>query len=586
MSETFLCQEKRSVPPMSPRIRLVALNARYIHSCLALFYIRNELAIHLPEAEVDLLQLTINDNSHESLLRITEGEPFAVFFSAAIWNSELVAQLAGDVRACLPECRIVVGGPEAGVLGRKLPSQLCAVVIGEIEAVGDGFYRDLLSGQLKRRYHGSFFRLDNRRLDDPFRDEDFAGELRNRHIYYESSRGCPYSCSYCLSASERGLFHKGLGQVQAELGRILVHNPRVVRFVDRTFNDSPARALAIWRFLLEQECDTLFHFEIAPERFSEEMFALLETVEPGRFQFEIGIQSFNRKTLEAIRRRMDLDKVRPIIRRLAALDTIHLHVDLILGLPYETADSFADSFRAVFAMGAHYIQMGLLKILPDTPICHAAGDYGYIHSNHPPYAVFANNWLTHAEMHRLYWFCEGVERFHNNRFFVSLWRYLRAGGEDAFAFFRQLLEEGEKIGLLHRAATQEALCGVVLAATAARPDKALIRELLRYDWLRCGYRRLPDCLLHGEGEESPERTRDVLFRSLPDELAGIYSAHGRNHFFKRSVFLHLSGQAAEVLGLGGPESELRVAVLQEREQSLYGHNRVLRLDDVVAGHSD
>ncbi len=586
MSETFLCQEKRSVPPVPPHIRLVALNARYIHSCLALFYIRNELAIHLPEAEVDLLQLTINDNSHESLLRITEDEPFAVFFSAAIWNSELVVQLAGDVRACLPECRIVVGGPEAGVLERKLPPRLCSVVLGEIEAVDAGFYQDLLFGQLKPRYQGSFFRLQNLRLDDPFREEDFAGELLNRHVYYESSRGCPYNCSYCLSASERGLYHKGLEQVQTELRRILAHNPKVVRFVDRTFNDSPARALAIWSFLLEQDCDTLFHFEIAPDRFSEEMFDLLKVVPPGRFQFEIGIQSFNRETLEAIHRRMDLDKVSPIIRRLAALGTIHLHVDLILGLPYETAESFADSFRAVFTMGAHYIQMGLLKILPDTPICHGAGDYGYVHSSHPPYAVFASNWLRHTEMRHLYWFCESVEKFHNNRFFVSLWRHLRSGGEDVFAFFRKLLDEGEKVGLLHRAATQEALCRVVLAATAARPDNGLIRDLLRYDWLRCGYRRLPDCLLHQNGEESTERSRDILFRTLPDELAGIYSAQSRNHFFKRSVFLRLSGQAAEVLGFGQPESGLRIAVLQEREQALHEHNKVLRFAEIADGYSD
>ncbi len=581
MTETSSRQEKRSLNSSGKqKIKLVAVNARYVHSCLALFYIRHELAIHYPQADVEILQLTINDNSYESLLQITGDKPFAVFFSAAIWNSDRVVQLAGDVHGCLPDCRIVVGGPQAGVLRAQLPDDVCSVVRGEIEAVGLDFYSDLVSGHMQPLYEGKFFGLKNRQLSYPFRDEDFSAELQNRYIYYETSRGCPHACTYCLSASEAGLYHKELDQVKKELRHILQYNPRVVRFVDRTFNDRPSRALTIWEFLIEQQCDTLFHFEIAPDRFTEEMFVLLEKIEHGRFQFEIGIQSTNDETLRAINRRMDAEMVHPIIKRLAALDTIHLHVDLILGLPHDTSESFATSFSEVFAMGAHYIQMGLLKILPDTPICHSAEDYGYVHSEHPPYSVLATNWLSHEQIHDLYWFCECVEKFYNNRYFVSLWRYLRDRREDMFVFFQLLLQEGQKIGFLHRAATQQLLCEILVNVCRERFDYTLIQELLRYDWLRCGFRKLPDCLLHGEGEEDLTATKGALYESLPENIPEVFNSAQRSQLFKRSVFLHLTEAAAEVLGFS--TSETRIALLQEREKTLYEHNRVIPFEKFPA----
>ncbi len=572
MTNTGSRQENSEATQSTGKIRLVGLNAKFIHSCLALFYIRNELSAHLPENDVEIMQLTINDNSYESLLQITSDSPMAVFFSAAIWNSDLVAQLVHDVRACLPDCRIVVGGPQAGVLREQLPDDLCTMVIGEIEAVGQDFYTDLLSGNLLPVYRGSFLKQQDKSLDYPFNDDDFVTHLENRHIYYESSRGCPFSCTYCLSASERGLYHKELDQVFTELRHILRHKPRVVRFVDRTFNDVPERAFAIWKFLIEQNTDTLFHFEIAPDRFSEEMFTLLEKVEHGRFQLEIGIQSTNEETLDAIRRRVDTTKIHAIISRLAALKTIHLHVDLILGLPYETPESFRKSFRDVFATGAHYIQMGLLKILPDTPICHGVEEYGYKHSTHPPYSIFANSWMNHEQIRQLYWFSEGVEKFYNNRYFVSLWKYLRESGEEMFVFFQRLLEEGQKVNVLHRAATQELLSSIIMAACEQRQDKQLIAELLRYDWLRCGHRKLPASLEFGEGEEDLVTARDILYRNFPDNVDEFFTYKTRNHFFKKSIFMKLSAEAARKLGFTDGNNDARIVVLQERDTTLYQHN--------------
>lgn len=561
------------------QIKIVGINARFTHSCLALFYVRNELEkkINCPEMAAELYQFTINDNYYEMVIRLSAGSPRYIFFSAAIWNSSLIERLTRDLRICLPHCRVVIGGPQAAVLGDRLghtgPDN-CTVVIGEIEAVGEEFYRDLASDSLRPRYTGSFFKMAGRSFAYPYRESDFQSHLQNRHIYYESSRGCPFSCSYCLSAAEKGLYHKELAAVEEELRDIIRHRPGVVRFIDRTFNDRPDRALAIWRFLAAEGGETLFHFEMAPDLFTEEMFAFLATVKHGRFQFELGIQSTNPPTLEAVHRRVDPVLAHRTVSRLAGFNNIHLHVDLILGLPYETQISFAKSFRDVFAMGGHYIQMGLLKILPDTPICHGAGEYEYRHSSEPPYAVFASKWLDHAALGKLYWFSECVEKFVNNRYFVSLWRYLRRRQEDSFAFFYQLLDLCHGRGFFQLAPTQELMCSLLAALASGRDDRNLVIELLRYDWLRCGFRFLPDCLRVDEGSEQPEVTRSAFYQSLPEEIAGVYSRANRNQFFRKSFFLKISPETLVQLGLAGNRAST-LCVLAEKDDSLFGFNRVV-----------
>ena len=556
-------------------IKIIGLNGRFTHSCLPLFYVRNELAEKCPTFNHEIVQFTINDNYYEMLLRITLDSPRYVFFSAAIWNSSIIESLVQDLNNCLPGCGVVIGGPQAGVLKEKLESSSYTIVRGEVEAVGTGFYEDLLSGSLKPYYEGSFFKMKERSFDYPYRLEDFDSHLKNRHIYYESSRGCPFSCTYCLSAGERGVYHKGLAQVVTELTDILRHRPKVVRFIDRTFNDIPERAIEIWKFLAAHDGHTLFHFEIAPDRFTEEMFDLLATVENGRFQFEIGIQSTNEPTLEAIRRRIDPGRAHAIVSRLADLQNIHLHIDLILGLPYETKGSFGRSFAALFAMGAHYIQMGLLKILPDTPICHNVDDFDYIHCAEPPYSILRTKWMDHDCLSELYWFSECVEKFMNNRYFVSLWRYLRSNGEDIFVFFEELLGICSTSGFFQLAPTHKLMAEKLTELVVERGDGKLILELLRYDWLRCGHRFLPECLTIDESEEQPRQTKGFLYGSLPGEISGIYRKGTRNHFFKKSFFMRVSDRALQGIGLDGAGTDRCVCILQDREKSLYKFNKVL-----------
>ena len=558
-------------------IKLVALNARFTHSCLALFYIRNELKKYLPEARVEILQLTINDSAYETILTLGKGGPDYLFFSAAIWNSDKVESLVRDLHLCQPQCRCVIGGPQAAVVGAALDEELRTIVTGEIESVGDQFYGDLLAGSLAESYGGGALPKHGNTFQFPYLEQDFALHLANRHIYYESSRGCPFSCTYCLSAAEKGVYHKDVAEVCRELELILGHKPKVVRFIDRTFNDIPERALAIWRFLLAEGGDTLFHFEIAPDRFIEEMFELLATVGPGRFQFEIGIQSTNAKTLAAIRRPVDPEQAHACVQRLAGFGTIHLHVDLILGLPFETRQSFAASLNHVFGMGSHYIQMGLLKILPDTPICHTADEYGYVSCTAPPYSILATRWLDHTALTELYWLGECVEKFINNRYFVSLWDYLRSRGEDIFAFFRDLVLLCEHKKFFQLAATQEFMARLLIEFAATRPDREMFVELIRFDWLRCGHRYLPQSMAQQDGAQH-DTLKKKLYQELPQELAGVYSQRQRNHFFRKSYFLILSPAAMHQLQLETSATSYCVAILPERQQTLYAFHTVSILE--------
>ncbi|MGL1930146.1 MAG: DUF4080 domain-containing protein [Desulfotalea sp.] len=554
-------------------IKLVAINARYTHSAPALFYIRHELEVYLPEAKLELYQFSINEAYHEVFLRLIAGEPDSIFLSAAIWNSHLMERLVDDITATLPSCQIVVGGPQALIVAEKVKSNPC-LVIGEIEGINPKFYNDLSGHDLNGIYQCDFQVVRRKGLVSLYTPDDFHNYLQNRQIYLETSRGCPFSCSYCLSASDVGIYHKPLEQVYEELDLILSNNPRVLRFIDRTFNDNANRALSIWRYLMTKDCDTLFHFEIAPDFFSDETFAFLEELPSGRFQFEIGIQSTNLQTLQAISRKMKPEKVHGIVSRLASCKNIHLHVDLILGLPFETRESFLKSFCDVFAMGAHYIQMGLLKMLPGTPISKQVDEFGYISSTTAPYSVYANRWLDPTGMAELYWFCECIEKFLNNRYFVSLWAYLLEENEDIAGVFLRILAISIKKELFEHSPTQKLLTEILMDWADERDDTAIIKEILRYDWLRTGHKIFPDSLGLVKGEESFVDTKNRLFKLLPDELHGHYLKRDRNRFIKRIIVWTCSDELATLLGL---ESNNVCFLAQEREQTVHGHQKVLCL---------
>lgn len=558
------------------RIKLIGLNARFTHSCLALFYLRNELEKKLEDPQVEIIQSTINDSYYELLLKLAQGEPDYCFYSAYVWNSDIVVKLIRDQNRFLPnKCRAVVGGPQAEVVGRLVGDGGCSVVVGEIERVDRGFFKDLSIGELKAKYQMKRREIN---FDFPYRPSDFHDHLKNRHIYYETSRGCPYKCTYCLSSVQRSIFYKNIETVKSELSSFLTFNPGVVRFVDRTFNGNPQRALEIWKFLASQDCDTVFHFEISPDRFTEEMFAFLADLPNGKFQFEIGIQSTHVNTLKAVNRPMDVRKAGETITRLSDFENIHLHVDLILGLPHETKSTFLHSLKDVFSMRPHYIQMGLLKILPDTPISHQAADYQYRYSGVPPYAILSNSWMDHETLQYLYWYGECVERFLNNRYFVSFWQYLRRSSVDIVAFFAALVKDCHFKLFFQRAATQELMCLLILECVEGWKDKPLIFELLRYDWLRCGHRFLPECLKTDGGELGRTQKKE-LFQNLSRSILNGFTKEELSHSFRKGFFLEFSHETVSYLALSDKKIDKKghhyLCFLSVRDKTLHNFVKVV-----------
>jgi hypothetical protein len=266
---------------------------------------------------------------------------------------------------------------------------------------------------------------------------------------------------------------------------------------------------------------------------------------------------------------MDVTSSLRNIKRLVALGSIHLHADLILGLPYETREDFGRSFADLFATGAHYLQMGLLKLLPGTAISRDAEIYSYTSCRQPPYAVLSNKWLTLSALQELYWLCECVEKFVNNRYFPSVWDYFRRKEEDVFSFFQKLLGLCRQENFFGLAATQEFMGQLLSQLIQGREDGPLLLEILRYDWLRCGHRFLPAFLQVTLEEEQPQAVKNALYQLTATECAGLFDHSNRNHFFKKGFFLRFSGLCLRELGLQQDGERAVVIFLPEREANLY-----------------
>ncbi len=551
-------------------IKLIGCNGRYTHSTLSLFYLRQIFERKIATARLTLQQFTINDSYFETLARITDGGAACYCFSVYIWNSAFIRRILEDLSLLQPHIPLIIGGPEAAELRKTLHLDNITLITGEAEGLPDIFFNDFKEKNLKKHY----LCHDKPLFSLPYRNEDFSGPLANRHIYYESSRGCPYSCSYCLSASETGVRHLELSQIKDELALILQHKPQIIRFIDRTFNALPQRTLELWRHLLALNSNTSFHFEISPDLFTEEMFQLLETVPAGMFQFEIGLQSTHEATLAAVNRKTRLKQAMENIKRLAAIDTIHLHVDLILGLPYETEESYQQTFNDLFTLSPHYIQMGLLKILPDTPLAGQQQEFALVASRQPPYELLENKWLSHAKLKEYYWFGECVEKFYNCHFFKPLFTYLRQRQENGFQFFAALLTVCEKNHFFGQAATHELMSSLLAEIGQSRADKASFLEVLQLSWLYSGRRKLPDHL----PAQDMKKTKEQLYQQLPQNLPPYFSHVNRNHFFKRAEFALFGPIALRTLFAYKGETSGLICFLPDLQKSVMKHNKILLVD--------
>ena len=462
---------------------LVAINAKYIHSNLAVYSLKACAGEY--ERYVELAEFTINHQKDFILEEIYKRKSDVLCMSCYIWNIEYVLSVTKEFHKLCPGVPIWVGGPEVSYEITEFlqkNTHLTGIMIGEGEETFReimGYYMDAQSKKKLGDIPGLAFwegdesgerakleitaqraPMDLNRIPFCYRNlEDFS----NRIIYYESSRGCPFSCSYCLSSVDKSLRFRDLLLVKEELGFFLEKQVLQVKFVDRTFNCNHAHAIEIWNFIKEHDNGvTNFHFEISADLLTEEESELLSGMRPGLIQLEIGVQSTNEATIQEIHRTMKLERVKAAVRKIQAGKNIHEHLDLIAGLPYEDYASFAKSFNEIYELKPNQLQLGFLKVLKGSYMYHHAEEYGICYHEEPPYEVLYTNWLTYADVLRIKQVEEMLEVYYNSGQFEITILLLECFFDSAFEMFLKLGEFYEKRNYFSMSHSRMRRCEIVL----------------------------------------------------------------------------------------------------------------------------
>ena len=450
------------------KILLVAINAKYIHSNLAVYCLKSYAAKR--GIEVELTEYTINHRRDDILMDIYQRKPDVVAFSCYIWNLEFVQDIAADLYKVLPDLEIWGGGPELSYDAEKFLAkhpEFRGIMKGEGERTFcelAGLYQIYGKEAVNKldECHGIVWRDPKGEISQgmpqapisldevPFIYEEYENMMpfENRILYYETCRGCPFSCSYCLSSIDKRVRLRSMELVEKELQFFLDHKVPQVKFVDRTFNCNHRHSMAIWRYIKEHDNGiTNFHFEIAADILNEEEMGLLATFRPGLAQLEIGVQSTNMQTIHEIDRMMDFDMVTQKVQRVASAENIHQHLDLIAGLPYENLESFKKSFNDVYRLRPQQFQLGFLKVLKGSKMHEKAGEYGIVYYTRPMYEVLSTSWLTYDEVIYLKGIEEMVEVYYNSCQFRCTMLALEAEFDTPFAMYEALAEYYEENGL-------------------------------------------------------------------------------------------------------------------------------------------
>ena len=419
------------------KILLIAINAKYIHSNPAVYSLKSCTGEY--ESHVDIIEFTINQQPSFILQEIYKRHPDVVAFSCYIWNYDLIDRLIPDLHNILPDADIWAGGPEVSYYADEVIKkwQLRGVMTGP----GEGIFRHLVSSYVQNASDNLPDVLDGNHANRLFLDEipfwyKDLKDFENRIIYYESSRGCPFSCSYCLSSIDKTMDFRSDERVCRELNFFLEQKVPQVKFVDRTFNCKKDHALPILQYILNNDNGiTNFHFEVAADLLDDDYFEVLDKFRPGAVQLEIGVQSTHEKTIKEINRRMDFDKVASAVARIIEQDNIHVHLDLIAGLPYEDLKTFQNSFNDVYALGPEQLQLGFLKVLKGSDMERKAAGYELKFTNLPPYEVLSTKWLSYEDVCHLKQIEEVLEIYYNSGQFHNTLEYFVTYFDTPYAMY-------------------------------------------------------------------------------------------------------------------------------------------------------
>lgn len=539
------------------KILLTAINAKYIHSNLAVY----SLKAYSQDEGVELAEYTINQRSEDILMDIYKRRPDVLCFSCYIWNLDVVEELVRELGKLMPDLAIWLGGPEVSYDAKDVLCRL-PMVRGVMKGEGEETFAELCKiyrcskhtdEELENLAGITFRRADGTIIENPWREvmdlskvpfvyqriEDFEHKI----VYYESSRGCPFSCSYCLSSVDKRLRFRNLELVKQELQFFLDHKVPQVKFVDRTFNCKHDHAIAIWKYIAEHDNGiTNFHFEVAADLLNEEELKILEGMRPGLVQLEIGVQSTNPDTIRAIRRTMDFDKVSEVVARIQKKGNIHQHLDLIAGLPYEDIQSFAHSFDDVYALKPEQLQLGFLKVLKGSYMEEQQKAYGLEHKSRPPYEVLYTKWLSYEDVIRLKGIEEMVEVYYNSRQFTHTIEALEQEYTSSFEMYDRLREYYEEKGYGSVQHKRSARYDILLSYILYHHPKKVqyYRELLIYDYyLRENAKTRPE--FAGEYKVSKEELR-TFYENEEEKRKYLvnYQAYDRNQMRKMTHLEYFS----------------------------------------------
>lgn len=449
------------------KIFLTAINAKYIHSNLAVYSLRAYAKDY--QEQMAIGEYTINNRVDYILEQIYKAKPDVLCFSCYIWNMDYVEELITEYHKLCPEVPIWVGGPEVsyevetflaehpqvtGVMigeGERTFKQLCKYYVnraGSLEEIRGIAFRDQDSGKTIFTPVQEPMNMS----DIPF-CYDHIENFENRIIYYESSRGCPFNCSYCLSSIDKKLRFRDIELVKKELAFFIEKKVPQVKFVDRTFNCRHDHAMEIWRFVKEYDNGiTNFHFEISADLLNEEELALIHDMRPGLIQLEIGVQSTNETTIQEIHRTMKLKLLKDIVRKIQGGENIHEHLDLIAGLPYEDYATFAKSFDEIYALKPNQLQLGFLKVLKGSYMYEHAAEYEIVYHEKTPYEVMKTKWLSFDDVLKIKQVEEMLEVYYNSGQFEITMKVMEPLFESAFAMFQEFgafYEEKGYFGMSH-----------------------------------------------------------------------------------------------------------------------------------------
>ncbi|MBU5484885.1 B12-binding domain-containing radical SAM protein [Clostridium sp. MSJ-11] len=509
------------------KILLTAVNAKYIHSNLAVRYLKS-FTEELPY-NCEIKEFSINDNIERIVQNIIEEKPDIVGFSCYIWNIEFVERIATLIKLINKDIVILFGGPEVSYDPRYyLEKGYCDYLItGEGEETYKEFIEHIINQKSKEEalnlninnVKGIYYKKDsfvftgNRDLMDmdnivfPYKPED---NLDNRIVYYEASRGCPFRCKYCLSSTIRGVRFLDINRVKNELKFFIDKKVRLVKFVDRTFNCNRKFAMEIWSFLISQDTETTFHFEISADILTKEEIELLSKSPTGRFQFEVGVQTTNDEVLKNINREINFKDIKEKVDELIKVKNIKQHLDLIVGLPGESYESFMKSFNDLYSIEPEEIQLGFLKLLKGSQMREEAPIWGMVYSPYPPYEILKNNHISYEEIIQLKRVEEMVDKYYNSGKFKTIIKYFIDKFKTPYDFYHSLGEFFYEKGYMSRNISSSDYYKVFLEFNSEilKNDNYDLKEIVKFDYLSFNKKRwLPDFL---HREENKNFNKEIM----------------------------------------------------------------------------